>query len=234
MKNLKSVAKGYAAKIALSVGFAIFAGSVAVAYSGGAKQVCEAGAVCNVNEAASNDGLVGSASVSNVPAPSSFSEIALIDPTYQKKMSQGFAYSDMPATGDTTTTAFITNSTGQTVYLDLNRFVFQYAGTTSSTVDTTCATSTKTGIASYTTTIVNGFLQAYRSATSTVNSNDLGLGVSTSTRKLATLANGESVICGWASPVSNGCTGAFCEAVTSTNRGYTAQFFVPYFYFRAP
>lgn len=155
-------------------------------------------------------------------------EAGLIDATNIKVEKEGVMYSPMPATGAATTTAYLTNATNAPIYLELSKFHVQFSGTASSSVDITCATSTANGIAAYTTTIVNPLVQSFRVPTSTIGASEQGLALATSTRRLAYLASGESLICGWKSPVSNGCTGAFCEAVTSSARGYNAIIMAPY------
>ena len=153
-----------------------------------------------------------------------------------KDLVQGHFWTAMPATGVNTSTAFMTNSTGRAVLLDLERFHVQFSGTVSSSVDISCATSTRNGINIYTTELTLPFLTAFRLVTSTVGTTEQGVATPTTTLGLAYLANTESVVCRWFASVgnSNGCTGAFCESVSSSNRGYNANVFAPWIYAADP
>lgn len=164
---------------------------------------------------------------------SNFRELGLISDitSTQKIKVMGVAVDTMPATGDATTTQFFQNRTGRPIYIDLNETFAQFNGLPSSTVDISMATSTSNGLAAYTTALPNTLIQRFRVATSTVTQSQQGLALATTTARTVFLANNEYILWAWYQSFENGCTGAICEAVTSTARGYTATTTVSYYRF---
>ena len=184
-----------------------------------------------VNEAPSQDGNLGSASATNADIITSFNATSLISTgDLSREFSSKVAVLGMPAVGVATTTAYFTNSSGYGMYVDGHGMFVKFSGTVSSTVAVGCGLSTSgTGLAAYTTTPPVDIIAATNVVTSTAGTAAASLVQPAATVVGYTyLPNGSSLLCGWYQPYDNGCSGSKCEAVTSTNRGYTAEVVIPY------
>ena len=214
--------------IALGVGVAFVLTAVGVStYSGPAPRVVVEGDYIEAQEAS-----LGSTNNDRINANSNFDETCVVDPSQSKLLCRGVLTGTMPATGVATTTEYVKNSIGQAAYIDTDDALVQLSGTVSSSVDISMGTSTATGLALYTSAAPTNIIAAARIATSTVGASDAGLVRSTSSLNSLYWANGETILISWKQSFENGCTGAKCEAVTSTNRGYNATYVIPYFYFK--
>jgi len=132
-----------------------------------------------------------------------------------------------------TTTDYWCNNLGVDINVE-NAYV-NIDGTVSSTQTYYIATSTGSGLALYTTIPFSTIIDAKLVATSTVdmvrrlNSNeDQG----TNGTQGTVVTNGQCVVVQVLNPYSNGCTGALCEAVTSTNNGHTDSWGFKYNYIK--
>lgn len=227
MLNVKEMSKK-AKAIALGVGVAaLLTAAGMLAFSGPAPKVLVEGDYIEA-QAGLGDSL-GSSENTRTNANSNFDETCVVDPTQTKLLCRGVAYGTMPAVGVATTTDYWKNSIGRSVYVDVDGAFIQFAGTASSSVSVSMGTSTVSGIAAYTSTGPANLIAATTVATSTIGGQQKSVVVTAGAVHSAIVADGEYVLISWKQE-NNNCSGAFCEAVTSTARGYTATYYIPYFY----
>lgn len=199
------------------------------AYGGSAQVVIENFTGSVFPEGFQSEDLVGSAVISDTTRNTNFNETCEIEPNNQKVRCEGFIYLSLPAVGAATTTDYFTNNLGQAIYINADEALIQLAGTVSSTFTAAMGTSAASGLTVYTAAQPSNILSTLV-VTSTVGASDAGIIRTTSTKHSIYLADDSHVVISVKADGSNGCTGAFCESVTSSARGWTGFAVIPYSY----
>jgi len=171
--------------------------------------------------------LMGSAYLNNESNESPVYQLAFRINNGLETMVEGYWKGDLPTTASTTD--YWCNDRGNDVFVE--KAFYNISGTVSTTVSFYMATSTENGLALYTTAPFSTIIDAVSMVTSTLNPTynsyaDAG----TNGTQLTRVADGECVVTQQLVTNNNGCDGSVCEAVTSTNRGWTGEWGFKYRY----